>query len=87
MAARCTRRCADSAWWLLVPLSASAFTLWALAANFRKPTASMNDALLHRVAVAHAAAHGPLWPPDPWLPSIGCGFPLFAHYQHAPHAA
>ena len=47
-----------------------------------------NDRVLHETLAVYVADHyTEHWPVDPWFPSIGAGFPVFAHYPHLSHLA
>lgn len=68
---------------LLLVGAAVAVGFVALYADYRIPGPEVNDRVLHKALVTYVAEHwGEHWPVDPWYPSIGAGFPMFAHYQH-----
>jgi hypothetical protein len=80
-----------------------AVSCYALVPHFRAHSfvVATNDNILARTSIKHAAsllrsgagtpAATPTspgaWLPDHWLPQIGAGFPLWAHYQHLPYLA
>jgi hypothetical protein len=62
------------------------FGLVLLYRDFLLSTVEFNDRLLHETLIRYAASHwGEHWLIDHWFPSIGTGFPVFAHYPHLSH--
>jgi hypothetical protein len=80
----------------LVALIPLAMVLFAVAYNFYSlypevgiQVLDLNDRVLHLAALDRASIALDLGTgfTDPWLDSIGMGYPLFHHYQHLPYLA
>jgi len=68
-------------------LFAVAFNLYRLYPEVAISVPTLNDGVLHFLALERAAAALAAWqnPTDPWLASVVLGYPLFHHYQHLPY--
>ncbi len=66
---------------------AVAFNLYHLYPEVAIKVPSLNDGVLHRLALEQSARAlaGGQSPLDPWLAPIALGYPLFHYYQHLPY--
>ena len=73
----------------LMLLFAVAFNLYHLYPEVAVRVPDMNDSVLHLLAtdLAVGAIAGGRNAVDPWLSTIGMGFPLFHYYQHLPYVS
>jgi hypothetical protein len=70
-------------------LFAVAFNVYSLYPEVGVQAPDLNDRVLHLAALDRASAALDIGTgfTDPWLGSIGMGYPLFHHYQHLPYLA
>lgn len=74
--------------WLprLLVLVATLSGLALLYGDYDLAVVESNDRVLHKALTRYAVEHWEEhWPVDHWYPSIGGGFPVFAHYPHLSH--
>ena len=77
----------------LIPLAmllfAVAYNFYSLYPEVRIQVLDLNDRVLHLAVLDRASSVLDLGTgfTDPWLYSIGMGYPLFHHYQHLPYLA
>ncbi|MBQ10360.1 MAG: hypothetical protein CMJ45_02285 [Planctomyces sp.] len=80
-------------WVSLIPLAmvlfAVVYNLYSLYPEVGIQAPDLNDRVLHLAALDRASAVLDIGTgfTDPWLDSIGMGYPLFHHYQHLPYLA
>ena len=73
----------------MMVLFAVAFNFYSLYPEVGIQVPDLNDRVLHLAALDRASSVLDLGTgfTDPWLDSIGMGYPLFHHYQHLPYLA